>query len=70
LGTSSASSRPRRKAVTAFNDDGRVPWGELSGKEKAARATQQTFNFSFIIVGAILTVSLGEKGSLDVANNV
>ena len=70
LGTSNASSRPRRKAVTAFNDDGRVPWGELSGKEKAARATQQTFNFSFIIVGAILTVSLGEKGSLAVANNV
>ncbi|PMD20086.1 TIM21-domain-containing protein [Hyaloscypha hepaticicola] len=55
LGTSNASSRPRRKAVTAFNDDGRVPWGELSGKEKAARATQQTFNFSFIIVGAVLT---------------
>lgn len=59
LGTSNASSRPRRKAVTAFNDDGRVPWGELSGKEKAARATQQTFNFSFIIIGAILTVSSG-----------
>ena len=59
LGTSNASSRPRRKAVTPFNDDGRVPWGELSGKEKAARATQQTFNFSFIIIGAILTVSSG-----------
>ena len=70
LGTSNAASRPRRKAVTAFNDDGRVPWGELSGKEKAARATQQTFNFSFIMVGAILTASLGEKGSLTVANIV
>ncbi len=68
LGTSNASSRPRRKAVTAFNDDGRVPWGDLTGKEKAARATQQTFNFSFIIVGAILTVSLVEKESMAVAN--
>jgi mitochondrial import inner membrane translocase subunit TIM21 len=70
LGTSNASSRPRRKAVTAFNDDGRVPWGELTGKKKAARATQQTFNFSFIILGAILTVSLDENESLTMANIV
>jgi import inner membrane translocase subunit TIM21 len=70
LGTSSASSRPRRKAVTAFNDDGRVPWGELTGKEKAARATQQTFNFSFIILGAILTVSPEETESSTMANVV
>jgi import inner membrane translocase subunit TIM21 len=56
LGTTNASPTPKRKAVTAFNDDGRVAWGDLSAREKAARATQQTFNFSFIIVGAVLTV--------------
>jgi import inner membrane translocase subunit TIM21 len=58
LGTSSGAPRPRRKAVTAFNDDGRVAWGDLSAREKAARTTQQTFNFGFIILGAVLTVSL------------
>jgi import inner membrane translocase subunit TIM21 len=56
LGTTGASSRPRRKAVTAFNDDGRVAWGDLSPREKVARTTQQTFNFGLILVGAALTV--------------
>jgi import inner membrane translocase subunit TIM21 len=56
LGTAGTSSKPRRKAVTAFNDDGRVPWGDLSAGEKAARTTQQTFNLGFIILGAVLTV--------------
>jgi len=56
LGTSNASPQPRRKAVTAFNDDGRVAWGDLSAKEKAARTTRQTFNFSLILLGAVLTV--------------
>lgn len=42
--------------MTAFNDDGRVAWGDLTGREKAARTAQQTFNFSFIIIGAVLTV--------------
>lgn len=55
LGTT-GSPRPRRKAVTAFNDDGRVAWGDLSMGEKAARTTQQTFNFGMIILGAVLTV--------------
>lgn len=61
LGTTSTTPRPRRKAVTPFNDDGRVPWGELSAGEKAARTTQQTFNFGFIILGAVLTVSSRRK---------
>lgn len=56
LGTTGASPRPRRKAVTAFNDDGRVAWGDLTPREKAARTTQQTFNFGLILVGAALTV--------------
>jgi import inner membrane translocase subunit TIM21 len=55
LGTT-AAPRARRKAVTTFNDDGRVAWGDLTAREKAARTTQQTFNFSFIILGAVLTV--------------
>lgn len=56
LGTTNASPRPRRKAVTTFNDDGRVPWGDLTAREKAARTTQQTFNFGLIIAGVALTV--------------
>ncbi|KAL3428448.1 mitochondrial import inner membrane translocase subunit Tim [Phlyctema vagabunda] len=55
LGTSNATPKPRRKAVTAFNDDGRVAWGDLSAGEKAARTTQQSFNFGLIIVGTVLT---------------
>jgi len=54
LGSSGAV--PRRKAVTPFNDDGHVPWTELSAGEKTARATQQTFNFGMVIVGIVLTV--------------
>jgi import inner membrane translocase subunit TIM21 len=70
LGTSSSAPQPRRKAVTAFNDDGRVPWGNLSPMEKAARTTQQSFNFGLIVVGAILTVSLNtSKDNSTVSNS-
>ncbi|TAQ85819.1 hypothetical protein B7494_g5861 [Chlorociboria aeruginascens] len=55
LGTTPSTPQPKRKTVTPFNDDGRISWGNLSAKEKVARTTQQTFNFSFIILGAILT---------------
>ncbi|TVY84803.1 Mitochondrial import inner membrane translocase subunit TIM21 [Lachnellula suecica] len=58
LGTSNAAPQPRRKAVTAFNDDGRVAWGNLSAREKVARTTQQSFNFSLIIAGAVLTAGV------------
>lgn len=59
LGSSSPTpQQPRRKSVTITNDDGRVPWGQLSTGEKAARTTQQTFNFGMIIIGAVLTVRL------------
>jgi import inner membrane translocase subunit TIM21 len=53
-----AGSGPKRRsrAVTPFNDDGFVPWNELSAGEKAARATQQSFNFGMILVGIVLTV--------------
>lgn len=53
----SASSTARRRKVTAFNDDGFVPWSELSAGEKASRATQQSFNFGLVLVGIALTVS-------------
>lgn len=48
--------KPKRRNVTPFNDTGSVPWRELSGTEKAARATQQSYNFGMILVGLVLTV--------------
>lgn len=44
-----------RKQITVANDDGRVHWKELSGKEKLARTTQQTFNLSVILTGLVMT---------------
>jgi import inner membrane translocase subunit TIM21 len=58
LGTTAAPG-PKRRTVTAFNDDGFVPWNQLSGGEKAARATQQTFNFGLVMVGIVLTGGVG-----------
>ncbi|KAK3319325.1 TIM21-domain-containing protein [Apodospora peruviana] len=51
----STSNESKRRAVTPFNDDGHVPWTNLSAGEKTARATQQTFNFGMVIVGLVLT---------------
>ncbi|KAL1955274.1 hypothetical protein VTO42DRAFT_8872 [Malbranchea cinnamomea] len=56
LGNSSNPSP--RKQITITSDDGRVRWGELSTREKAARATQQTVNFAVILVGAIMTAGV------------
>lgn len=50
-----SSAASRRKAVTVINDTGRVPWENLSTGEKAARATQQTFNFGLVFLGLALT---------------
>ncbi|KAL9627861.1 MAG: hypothetical protein Q9204_006283 [Flavoplaca sp. TL-2023a] len=44
-----------RKQITVANDDGRVNWKELSVGEKAARTTQQTFNFGIILTGLVMT---------------
>jgi len=55
----STTSGPSRRAVTVTTDDGRYNWTELSRGEKAARGTQQTFNF--------LLVSLGLAGTITVA---
>ena len=56
LGTSPSSSTTRRKAITVTGDDGRVSWGDLSNREKAARTTQQTFNFTIVAAGAAGTL--------------
>ena len=50
------SGAPKRRNVTILSDDGRYEWGELSGREKVARATQQSLNFVVIVAGAVLTV--------------
>ncbi|KAI0523675.1 import inner membrane translocase subunit tim-21, mitochondrial [Xylaria bambusicola] len=57
--TAKASSASRRKAVTPFNDDGFIPWRELSAAEKVSRATQQSFNFGLVAVGLLLTGGVG-----------
>lgn len=49
----------KRRSVTPFNDDGYVPWTELSAAEKTARATQQTFNLGLVLVGLALTGAVG-----------
>lgn len=48
-------SGPTRKQITVTTDDGRIRWGELSTREKAARATQQSVNFVVVLVGVIMT---------------
>ena len=52
-----SSSTSHRRQITVTGDDGRVPWWELSTKEKAVRGTQQTFNFAIVLAGAAGTVS-------------
>lgn len=53
----STGSTPRttRNAVGVISDNGRVPWKDLSVGEKAARTTQQTFNGSIILAGAVMS---------------
>ena len=45
----------RRRAVTVLNDTGQVPWKSLTRGEKAARATQQSFNIGLVVVGLLAT---------------
>ncbi|KAK0714889.1 TIM21-domain-containing protein [Lasiosphaeris hirsuta] len=55
------SNQPKshRRAVTPFNDDGHVPWRQLSASERVGRAAQQSFNFGMVIVGILLTGGVG-----------
>ncbi|GME59070.1 Mitochondrial inner membrane translocase complex subunit Tim21 [Neofusicoccum parvum] len=48
-------SSSTRRQVTVANDDGHVRWGDLSAREKAARSTQQSFNFMVVIAGVLAT---------------
>lgn len=56
---SSNSTTPNRRQITIASDDGRIRWGDLSTREKAARTTQQTFNFGVIVVGVVMTAGVG-----------
>ncbi|KAL4950452.1 TIM21-domain-containing protein [Aspergillus filifer] len=53
--SSESGSATRRRNVTVLSDDGRYAWSELSGREKVARATQQSFNFVVVLAGVVLT---------------
>ncbi|PHH83862.1 hypothetical protein CDD83_2902 [Cordyceps sp. RAO-2017] len=58
--TGLGAARPsRRRSVTPFNDDGVVPWNQLSAAEKAGRATQQSFNLGLMVLGVALTGTVG-----------
>ncbi|RMZ86601.1 hypothetical protein DV736_g6173, partial [Chaetothyriales sp. CBS 134916] len=48
---STSSPTPSRRSITVTSDDGRYNWSELSTGEKAARSTQQTFNFVLVVAG-------------------
>ncbi|KIX96635.1 uncharacterized protein Z520_07901 [Fonsecaea multimorphosa CBS 102226] len=54
----STSSSSGRRAVTVTTDDGRYTWNELSAGEKAARGTQQTFNFVLVSLGLVGTITI------------
>ena len=46
---------PARRSVTIANDTGRVPWSELSWRERGARTTQQSANLAVVILGLVMT---------------
>ncbi|KAK4160762.1 mitochondrial import inner membrane translocase subunit tim21 [Cladorrhinum sp. PSN259] len=50
-----SSSSTKRRSVTPLNDDGHIPWSDLSGTEKTGRAFQQTINLSLVLLGLSLT---------------
>ena len=54
--------RSSRKNITVLSDDGRLEWGDLSGREKVSRATQQSFNFVIVLAGVVLTVCYIRRG--------
>lgn len=49
---------PPRRAVTVTTDTGRVPWSELSIREKAARSTQQSINFGVLLLAIGMTAGV------------
>ncbi|KAI5251331.1 hypothetical protein E4T42_04337 [Aureobasidium subglaciale] len=53
--STSSAPGPARRSVTIANDTGRVPWNELSWRERGARTTQQSANFLVVILGLVMT---------------
>jgi mitochondrial import inner membrane translocase subunit TIM21 len=53
--STNTSTTSRRRAVTVVNDTGAVPWQNLTFGEKAARTTQQSFNFGLVLLGIVAT---------------
>ncbi|KAK7885020.1 mitochondrial import inner membrane translocase subunit tim21 [Exophiala xenobiotica] len=56
--STNSSNNPPRRAITVTSDDGRYNWSELSTSEKAARGTQQTFNFVIVAAGLVGTITI------------
>lgn len=67
--TLGGATGPSRKQITVASDDGRVRWGDLSTREKAARTTQQTFNFGIILAGMVMTVSIKSARVAHICNS-
>ncbi|EHY60956.1 Mitochondrial import inner membrane translocase subunit tim21 [Exophiala dermatitidis] len=55
---SGTPSGPSRRAISVTSDDGRYNWSELSTGEKAARGTQQMFNFLLVSLGLVGTITI------------
>ncbi|KAG9694453.1 hypothetical protein KCU95_g5632, partial [Aureobasidium melanogenum] len=53
--STTSASGPTRRSVTITNDTGRVPWSELSWRERGARTTQQSANLAVILLGLAMT---------------
>ena len=53
--STTSASGPARRSVTIANDTGRVPWSELSWRERGARTTQQSANLAVVILGLVMT---------------
>ncbi|KAH9845107.1 mitochondrial import inner membrane translocase subunit tim21-like, partial [Teratosphaeria destructans] len=64
--TTSSVPPSRRRSVTVANDDGHIPWRQLSLAEKAARTTQQSFHLGVILLGLGLTGAVASVLYLEV----
>ena len=61
LGSKPGGAGPTRRAVTVTTDDGRYKWSDLTTGEKAARTTQQSFNFLLVAAGLVGTVCVNRR---------
>ena len=50
-----ASTPSTRRVITLTPDNGHKPWANLTRYEKAARTTEQSFNFLTILTGVVMT---------------